>query len=218
MKCKNCYSMIADDSIFCPYCGRKVERISPFDVSFTEARRAKMKAKVNKASKVIAFIFVALLAIGLIGGIIDDIRDDIADSELTPIAEPESGEILSGDSWYDYYVGENGEFIESPTITVSAPNNASCVVKLKTLDGETTTCFYVRAGDTVSVNVTHYEHYVYFASGKTWYGEDQLFGENTSYYKDSTITDFSQGSWEYTLNSVSGGNFSPTYIDEDEFE
>ena len=217
MKCKNCNSMIADDSVFCPYCGRKIERISPFDVSFTEARRAKMKAKVNKASKVIAFVLVALLAVGLIGGIIDDIRDDIADSALTPIAEPKSGEILSREEVADYFIDDYGDMWENSEITVTASVSESCVVKLKTRSGNTYISFYVRSGDTVTVDVPLDEYYVYFASGKTWYGEDQLFGENTSYSKDSTITDFSEGTWEYTLNSVSGGNFSPTYIDEDEF-
>ena len=127
------------------------------------------------------------------------------DADLEPELEPVSGKILSGKEYND------------SEITVTAPENKSCVVKLKTKSDKTRLTFYVRAGRTVTVGVPAEKLYVYFASGKTWYGEKHLFGAGTSYTKDDKIRDFTDQSWTYTLQLVSDGNFSQTRIDEDEF-
>lgn len=121
--------------------------------------------------------------------------------------EPESGYILQGRERY----GES-------EITVTASSSESCVVKLKNRAGNTVLSFFVRAGETVTVGVPSQYLYVYFASGKTWYGENDLFGEFTSYSKDSTICNFEDYTMTYTLYPVTNGNFSETPIDEEEFK
>lgn len=119
--------------------------------------------------------------------------------------EPASGTILSGS---EYYGSE---------ITVTASGSSSYVVKLKTETGAEVVCFYIRAGETVTIGVPAEYLYVYFAAGETWYGEDLLFGADTTYSKDDEVLDFVEYSWEYTLYPVVNGNFSETPIDESEF-
>ncbi len=129
------------------------------------------------------------------------------DQKLEPLAEPRSGTILLGNE--DPYGSE---------ITITAPRSESCVVKLKNTSGVTRLSFYVRAGDTVTIGVPPEYLYVYFATGKTWYGFTDLFGKHTSYSKDDELCDFTEYSWEYTLYPVSSGNFSQTPINENEFK
>ena len=127
------------------------------------------------------------------------------DPKLTAVAEPSSGTVLSGQ-----------KFKESQ-ITVTAPSNAGCVVKLKTIDGDTRLMFYVRAGQTVTVGVPAEYLYVYFACGSTWYGKQDLFGAYTSYSKDDKVQDFMHYTWTYTLKPVTNGNFSETPVTKEEF-
>lgn len=125
---------------------------------------------------------------------------------MEPVAEPRSGEILSGTE--AYYQSE---------ITVTASSSTSCIVKLKTQSGVERLSFYVRAGDTVTVGVPCERLQVYFASGYTWYGNEHLFGAYTDYSKSDEVIDFSEYTYKVTLYHVSNGNFSPTPINKDEF-
>jgi hypothetical protein len=125
---------------------------------------------------------------------------------LAPVTEPKSGAILVGSEAYN-----------ESELTIAASGGQSCVVKLKTSSGVTRLSFYVRAGDTVTVGVPNEYLYVYFASGDTWYGEKNLFGEDTSYSMDDEICDFANYTWEYTLYPVTNGNFSETPIGADDF-
>lgn len=113
-----------------------------------------------------------------------------------PVSEPASGTVLSG------YAPKDGS-----QITVSLASTASCVVMMKDPSGRTLLSFFVRSGDTVTVDVPAEMMYVQFAAGKTWYGEEALFGKDTVYTKDNELTDFAQYSWEYELDPLSGGNF-----------
>lgn len=122
------------------------------------------------------------------------------------IPVPYSGQILAGKSYYN-----------ESEITVKSSSSEDCVVKLKTANGTTRVMFYVRAGQTVTVGVPAESLYVYFASGKKWYGTEELFGKNTQYSKDAQICNFRDYTWEYTLTPVSGGNFNDTPVNASEF-
>ncbi len=144
-----------------------------------------------------------LIVVVILNGITED--TDV-DAGLTPVSEPQSGAVLSGKEVYD-----------GSEITVHASSGDSCVVKLKTRSGTERISFYVRAGDTVTVGVPDEYLYVYFASGDTWYGKSDLFGEKTYYQKVDDVRDFTEYTWEFTLYPVSNGNLSLTPIDEDDF-
>jgi hypothetical protein len=151
-------------------------------------------------------VFILIIVI-VVSSIVKDHEEVEADSHLTPVAEPTSGTILSGNEVY------NGS-----EITIHASSGDSCVVKLKTRSGTERISFYVRAGDTVTVNVPAEYLYVYFASGSTWYGKNDLFGEKTHYQKTETVRDFTEYTWEFTLYPVSNGNLTLDQIDGDEFK
>ena len=124
-----------------------------------------------------------------------------------PVAKPSTGTILAG---REYYGSE---------ITVHADSTHDYVVSLKDYRGTEYVAFYVKAGTTVTIGVPDKYLYVYFASGKTWYGYGKglMFGDNTSYSKDDDVLDFTQYTWEYTLYPVDNGNFSETPSSEKEF-
>jgi len=125
---------------------------------------------------------------------------------LTPENEPESGTVLYGEEVYD-----------GSELTINTSSDSACLIKLKDSEFNEVLSFYVRANDTVTVAVPREYLYVYFASGTTWYGEEYLFGEKTSYSMDDEISDFYNYTSEYTLYSVSNGNFQQTPIEASEF-
>lgn len=114
-----------------------------------------------------------------------------------PVAEPNSGTILSG-----YAPAGESE------ITVSLAPTASCVIMLKNDSGRVLLSFFVRAGDTVTVDVPAEKMYVHVAAGKTWYGTEKLFGNNTIYLQDDEIRDFSRNGWEYSFDPLTYSGFS----------
>lgn len=176
-----------------------------------DAKRASYVPPKGKPSKLwlavlIIFIIVAVFASN---GSEDKQTESFVDTEqeeLMPVAAPYSGKILSG-----YERSDGSE------ITVTAAKNADCVVKLKSSSGSTKLSFYVRAGTTVTVGVPAEYMYVYFACGETWYGENELFGEQTTYSMDDELLDFTSYTWEYTLTPIENGNFSETPIDASDF-
>ncbi len=126
---------------------------------------------------------------------------------LTPIARPVSGAILCGREY------------DGSELTIIASNDCDYAISLKDMSGRVRICFYVRAGDTVTVGVPDTNFYVYFASGEDWYGYGKglMFGKDTTYSRDSKVCDFTDSSWEYTLYPVTGGNFSESPSTENDF-
>lgn len=164
----------------------------------------------KKTAKKMFSVFAILIAIIIAYSTWQTANDNSsAPDGVDPLPKPQSGTIVYGTQYHT-----------DSTITVTAPNNRDCVVSLKDSLGNVYLSFYVRAGRTATVSVPQKRIYVYFASGKEWYGygEGRMFGKNTSYAKDKEPCDFSNGqSWSYTLHPVTDGNFSETPIDEDEF-
>lgn len=131
---------------------------------------------------------------------------------LIAVTKPYSGTILRGQE-------PKNEYLPS-TLTVNADSDQSYVVSLKDRYGGHQLSFFVKAGESATVVVPSTRLYVYFASGKTWYGygEGKMFGENTVYTKDDDLLDFNDGqSWEYTLYPVSNGNFQESPSSAEEF-
>lgn len=161
----------------------------------------------DKIKPILIVLIVLCVPIGLM--IMDDAGVFDSEPKESPPANviiPRTGEVLQGKEYYN-----------ESEITVTAPHSESCIVKLKTASGVTRLSFYVRAGDTVTVGVPSEYLYVYFASGKNWYGLSKLFGEKTNYSMDDEICDFTQYTWEYTLTPMSDGNFSEKIIDAEDF-
>ena len=157
-------------------------------------------------SVIVALFAVAIIGSVAIGGIYDAVTHD-GSSELDEVPRPYSGEILDGREYSD------------SEITVHASDNRDCVVLLKSASGKTYTSFYVRAGDSATVGVPAKKLYVYFATGKDWYGygEGLMFGKNTVYTRTKGKKNFADYEYEFTLSKVEDGNFEPSSSNEDEF-
>lgn len=124
-----------------------------------------------------------------------------------PLPLPENGEVL---------LGAGQECISQLTIDCTKTTN-NVYVKLKDSAGNSVFGFFVRAGQQAEVPVPGESYYVYFAHGTTWYGVDDLFGEDTYCAKDDEANDFSQYVATYTMYPVEGGQFQETPIDVEEF-
>lgn len=226
--CRNCGHKLTEDSNFCEKCGiaiKSANETSYINVPSPPSNPLTQR-KSNPFIKIIDFLrskplfFYAkiIIPVAVVVAILisvvtsfNNTNDKITTTTQTTKHvylpyEPQSGYILEGK-----------EYFNGSELTIHASGGESCVVKLKTPQGITMISFYVRAGDTVTVGVPARKMYVYFASGDTWYGSDSLFGEETSYSKDSKLCNFEDYTWEYTLYSVNNGNFSETPIDADEF-
>ncbi len=124
-----------------------------------------------------------------------------------PLDLPKNGQVFVG-------AGLNRE----SELKIKSKTSKSCYVKLKNAAGTDVFAFFVRAGSTVTISVPKGNYYVYFAYGDEWYGTEDVFGPDTTYAKDDELLDFSEYTWEYTLEPVKNGNFSATPIDAEEFK
>lgn len=75
--------------------------------------------------------------------------------------------------------------------------------------------FYAHRYSTVELLVPPGEYAIYWAEGKDWYGEENLFGKDTIYYKGSTTETFTNSS--YRLEFKDHGNVGINVIGKDEF-
>lgn len=126
--------------------------------------------------------------------------------EAEPMAMPKSGQIFIGKK-------QSGQ----TNLTIKCSTSESYYVKLKNSSMEDIFSFFVPAGETVSISVPKKNCYVYFASGRDWYGPELLFGKSTSYSKDNELIDFGSYAITYTLIPTTYGNFSETPISADAF-
>lgn len=143
-----------------------------------------------------------------------DPDDSQAGGKLVPIPDslPENGQI--------FY--ENGWDRVAPFRVVTRGGD-NFFVKLKNISGtEDILTFFVRAGESVDIDVPLGTYTLYYATGETWYGESTLFGEKTIYSKADDLFDFYEedgyvNGWTVELYLQSNGNLSTVSIDPDEF-
>lgn len=82
--------------------------------------------------------------------------------------------------------------------------------------------FYVHGESTIETQIPLGEYEIYYATGETWYGEDDLFGEDTVYIKcDGTFLfscdEYGSNGWTLTLTPVINGNLDTDEISEKDF-
>ncbi len=82
--------------------------------------------------------------------------------------------------------------------------------------------FFGHAGETINLKVPLGAYKLYYASGTTWYGKNDMFGENSVLIRCDDILTFSEdqngySGWDITLYPVAGGNMDSSYVSEDEF-
>lgn len=88
--------------------------------------------------------------------------------------------------------------------------------------GEDVSTIYIRGGDTVSIEVPLGTYEIKYASGETWYGDQKLFGTQTSYSKADELFTFSDTGYQITgytitLYQVVNGNLETITLDPSQF-
>ena len=139
------------------------------------------------------------------------------DAELEAI-RPANGEVLTNQG---YVVGGYCRF------TVDADSTHDALVKLERVDDPSKyVMFYVRAGESASVNIQPGTYYAKYCTGFRWYGEEIRFGDFSSYIQADDTMQFSvsyDDDYVYyttiriTLYSTAGGNLDTKPIPEGSF-
>lgn len=101
------------------------------------------------------------------------------------------------------------------------------LIKLENIDNASQyLLFYVRAGETAALNVRDGSYTLKYATGFTWYGLEEYFGERTKYSEAQTVVVFKttyEGNYvhyteqQITLYAVAFGNLSTSVISADDF-
>ncbi|MDO4442050.1 MAG: DnaJ domain-containing protein [Moraxella sp.] len=78
--------------------------------------------------------------------------------------------------------------------------------------------YFVRSGDIINLNLPIGEYIVKYAYGNTWFGYDNLFGDDTMYAQVDEILDFyNYQSYELELIQQVNGNLRTSSIDKSQF-
>ena len=82
--------------------------------------------------------------------------------------------------------------------------------------------FYIRGGESIELNLPLGIYEIYYATGKTWYGEEYLFGKDTVYHKCEGTFAFTESEEDYNgwiieLLPVENGDLATDIIDQSQF-
>lgn len=139
-------------------------------------------------------------------------------------APPSHGSIIFGNSYVTYgddYV--DGKDIYAPLEIVPPTDNMYYCVKFTSTTTDLEYMFFVKGGQrTMEYNLLCDTYVATLATGYTWYGIKNLFGEETQYYKFDKLFDFYHEDGyacgcTLTLYESVDGNLSKTTISADEF-
>lgn len=212
-------NLVTDPAAYRPM--EELAREHPFGLDSSAKKRDYNEKKADNAIK-LYFVFIAIALILVIIAVINQQQNSSApstpahsapsvavtetQSSLKALPLPLNGQIFTG----------SGAQRESQ-LTIHSSASDAYYIKLKDVNNITRFAFFVRPNSTVIMDVPEGNFYIYFASGSTWYGKDDLFGPDTVYSKDSTLHDFTEYTYEYTLYPVVNGNFKETIISAEDF-
>lgn len=82
--------------------------------------------------------------------------------------------------------------------------------------------YFIRAGDTLEVNLPLGTYNIKYASGKNWYGDEYLFGQSTAYAKANQTFNFSFDGYQYNGYTIEliqqvNGNLKTDPINKNQF-
>lgn len=140
-----------------------------------------------------------------------------ADPLPQPVPIPRSGRILYENPYFN-------ERVAPLTIDASnQPVSSYYYVKLRFAQVKTPIlAFFIRGGTKETIDVPLGTYELLYASGTEWYGQDLLFGPNTSYYLADELFKFYEendyvNGWTVTLSKQYNGNLDIDEISADEF-
>lgn len=129
-----------------------------------------------------------------------------------PLPLPKTGDIL-----------DSSTRVREAPFTVSTRGDSNYLVKLKdSITGYDVMVFFVRGGETAELDVPLGDFEMYYATGEEWYGLDDLFGDDTRYYKAEDRFMFYEengyiNGWTVELYLQSNGNLDTVSVDKSDF-
>ena len=166
--------------------------------------------KLNAVKKVFLVLLVPVMLFGCEGGqATNEPTPAELDAHLTPRVLPATG---SGQVF----------FSDRPVGRISIKTRATGAhVWIKVVNYPSqrkVAAFFIRSGGSFTVNVPRGTYQIKMASGKTWYGSQDLFGSQTSYsMADDTFPISSGDEWSVELIPQVHGNLREKTIDAVDF-
>lgn len=152
------------------------------------------------------------------------------------VEEPENGHIFSAldmEGIVPFTIESTGSggyfFVLDPISlsslnTIKSGNGADSFTQdfLVSMEEENFIKFYIRAGETFSISVPVGTYDVYYAAGDDWYGENDLFGSDTVYYRCAepfrfTMFQEKTTGWTIILERTPDGNLEVDKISSEDF-
>ena len=114
---------------------------------------------------------------------------------------------------------KNGEILDRTskpgrnTLTVKAGAYDVCVKLELENDPSNYVMFYIKAGKSAKVNILNGRYIAKITEGPVWYGQEQMFGPNATYYRDPEVMETAGytssdaihwSAWTYTINTKAG--------------
>lgn len=140
------------------------------------------------------------------------------------VPEPANGYVFEGiNAEYGSYSltltakGTGGHYfiLNAVSLYCSEPVGSYEEITFRYLRGGDSIKFYVHGNSTVDIQIPKGEYEIYYATGDTWYGEEELFGKDTVYKKCDTTFSFYDDFGQPL--SIPDGNFSISKILASEF-
>lgn len=131
------------------------------------------------------------------------------------IAEPKNGQVFDSKARGGYC-----------TLTIKSGNSPVYIKVVSNKDESIVATFYVRKDSSSTIKIKDGKYSLRYATGDKWYGEKDLFGSGTRYYRADTTLEMtttrsgnriSYQTYTITLYTVVGGNMSTTKIPQDKF-
>ncbi|MFN4985406.1 MAG: hypothetical protein ACK5GI_04595 [Ignavibacteria bacterium] len=110
------------------------------------------------------------------------------------------------------------------SLTIRTTDGTDYYIKLVDVAGnKTIRSAYIHGGMVGEIPVPLGEYYLYWSSGKDWYGPKHGFGKDAPKQKGSSTLNFERNgnrirSWEVTLYNVPNGNMSQESVDDSDFD
>ena len=154
------------------------------------------------------------------------VTENVTEKEQTVgVPEPGNGYVFEGIT-ADYgsssltitTVGKSGHYFILDPISLYCNPFASSFEQYRTeLNAEYRYIkFYVYGESTVEIQIPWGKYTMYYATGETWYGQEELFGKDTVYSRCAGTFEFSYSSTELTLH-IPDGNRVVYKIEANEF-
>lgn len=165
-------------------------------------------------------MLIPLCFLGMLSGCEEIGSSDYTDSDSSydSVYEEEQQQLVEQEMPENEHQFVNTFTSRPSKIVVKNPTDYAYYMKFTDAYDNTVFAFFVRPQSETPMYMGLGTFYLKYASGKTWYGEDDLFGPETVYQKDEDSWTFTSDQyWTLTMQATENGNVHTEGIDEDEF-